>query len=64
MTTTRHGAKLTLAEYLALEIEGLWELADGELYEMPPPNVDHQQLLGVIYATMWTHVVSTTPPVG
>ena len=64
MTTTRHGAKLTLAEYLALEIEGLWELSDGELYEMPPPNVDHQQLLGVIYATMWAHVVSTTPRLG
>ena len=64
MTTTQHGAKLTLAEYLTLEIDGLWELADGELYEMPPPNVDHQQLLGVIYATMWAHVVSTTPRLG
>lgn len=64
MTTTRHGARMTLAEYLATDMEGVWELADGELYEMPPPNVDHQQLLGVIYATMWAHVVATAPRLG
>ena len=49
MTTTQHSAKLTLAEYLALEIEGLWELADGELCEMPPPNLDHQDIIGFLY---------------
>ena len=46
MTTTRHEAKLTLAEYLALKIEGMWEPADGELYETARPNVDHQVLIG------------------
>ena len=33
MTTTQHGAKLTLAEYLALDIEGLWEPAGAEYTE-------------------------------
>ena len=64
MTTTQHGAKLTLAEYLALEIEGLWELADGELYEMPPPNLDHQELIGFLYWMMRAYLHETTPKLG
>ena len=64
MTTAPHGAKLTLAEYLALEIEGLWELADGELYEMPPPNLDHQDLIGFLYRRVCAHLDETTPRLG
>ena len=64
MTTTQHGTKLTLAEYLALEIEGLWELADGELYEMPPPNVDHQELIGFLYWMVRAYLDETTPRLG
>lgn len=64
MTTAQHGAKLTLAEYLALEIEGLWELADGELYEMLPPNVDHQELIGFLYRMVCAYLDGTTPRVG
>ncbi len=64
MTTTQRGAKLTLAEYLALEIEGLWELADGELYEMPPPNLDHQDLIGFLYWMVRAYLDETTPRLG
>ena len=64
MTTAPHGTKLTLAEYLALDIEGLWELADGELYEMPPPSVDHQELVGFLYWMMRAYLNETTPRLG
>ncbi|MDE2785950.1 MAG: Uma2 family endonuclease [Chloroflexota bacterium] len=64
MTTTQHGAKLTLAEYLALEIDGLWELVDGELCEMPPPNLDHQRLVGFLYRMLCTYLDGTTPSLG
>ena len=64
MITTQHGAKLTLAEYLALEIEGLWELADGELYEMPPPSLDHQDLIGFLYWMVRAYLDETTPRLG
>ena len=64
MTTTQHGAKLTLAEYLALEIEGLWELVDGELCEMPPPNLDHQRLVGFLYRMLCAYLDGTAPSLG
>ena len=64
MTTAQQGTKLTLAEYLALEIEGLWELVDGELYEMPPPNVDHQELIGFLYWMLRAYLDETTPKLG
>ena len=64
MTTVQHGTRMTLAEYLALEIEGLWELADGELYEMPPPNIDHQELIGFLYWMVRAHLNVTTPRLG
>ena len=64
MTTTQHGAKLTLAEYLALDIEGLWELADGELYKMLPPNLDHQDIIGFLYWMVCAYLDETTPRPG
>ena len=64
MTTTQRGTKLTLAEYLALEIEGLWELADGELYEMPPPNLDHQAIIGFLYRMVCAYLDGTEPRIG
>ena len=50
MTTVQHGAKMTLAEYRALcEIDdGVWELADGALYQMPPPTYEHQLLIDLL----------------
>ncbi len=64
MTTMQHGAKLTLAEYLALEIDGLWELVDGELCEMPPPNLDHQRLVGFLYRMLCSYLDGTAPSLG
>ena len=64
MTTVQPGTRMTLAEYLALEIEGLWELADGELYEMPPPNLDHQDIIGFLYRMVCAYLDETTPRLG
>ena len=55
---------MTLAEYLALEIDGLWELVDGELCEMPPPNLDHQRLVGFLYRMLCAYLDGTTPRLG
>ncbi len=64
MTTVQPGTRMTLAEYLALGIEGLWELADGELYEMPPPNLDHQRLVGFLYRMLCAYLDGTAPSPG
>ncbi len=64
MTTLRQGTGITLSEYMALDIDGLWELADGELYEMPPPNVDHQELIGFLYWMLCAYLDETTPKLG
>ena len=64
MTTLRQGTGITLSEYMALDIDGLWELADGELYEMPPPNVDHQELIGFLYRMVCAYLDETTPKLG
>ncbi len=65
MTTTRRGAKMTVAEYMAIDtLEGLWELCDGELYEMPPPNVDHQDLIGSLYWLIRAYLLTTNPRLG
>ena len=64
MTTLRQGTRITLSEYMALDIDGLWELADGELYEMPPPNVDHQELIGFLYRMVCAYLDGTAPKLG
>ena len=64
MTTLRQGTRMTLSEYMALDIDGLWELADGELYEMPPPNMDHQDLIGYLYFMLRAYLDGTTPKLG
>ena len=63
MTTVQHGSQLTLAEYRALEAvdEGVWDLADGELYEMPPPTYDHQNLIDYL-VRMINNFLDTTDP--
>jgi Uma2 family endonuclease len=55
---------MTLSEYLALETDGLWELNDGGLYEMAPPNVDHQELIGFLYRMVCAYLDGTTPKLG
>ena len=64
MTTIQHGVKLTLSEYMALDIDGLWELADGELYEMPLPNIDHQGLIGCLYYMLGVYLDETSSRLG
>ena len=46
MTTVQRGTQMTLAEYRALpETDGgVWELINGELYQMPSATGEHQFL--------------------
>ena len=65
MTSARQDTRITLAEYWAMDtLEGLWELADGELYEMPPPNLYHQHLIGFLYYMMRSYLDQVTPRLG
>ena len=65
MTTTRRGAKMTVAEYMAIDtLEGLWELCDGELYEMPPPILDHQYLIKLLCQLIDAYLITTSPRMG
>ena len=64
MTTLRQGTRMTLSEYMALDIDGLWELADGELYEMPLPNMDHQDLIGCLYCMLGVYLDETSSRLG
>ncbi len=66
MTTVQHGAKMTLAEYRALGPvdEGVWELADGVLYEMPPPTYDHQNLIDYLVRMINNFLDNTDPLMG
>ncbi len=66
MTTVQHGAKMTLAEYRALGPvdEGVWELADGVLYEMPPPTYDHQNLIDYLVRMINNFLDNTNPLMG
>ena len=44
MTTVKPGTRMTLAEYRTLpETDGgVWELINGELYQMPSATAEHQ----------------------
>lgn len=66
MTTARQETRITLSEYWQVveALDGLWELADGELYEMPPPNMDHQGLIGYLYFILRAHLDGATPRLG
>ena len=66
MTTVQHGAKMTLAEYRALGPvdEGVWELADGVLFEMAPPTYDHQNLIDYLVRMINNFLATTTPLIG
>ncbi|CAI8039914.1 hypothetical protein GBAR_LOCUS22259 [Geodia barretti] len=66
MTTVQHGSKLTLAEYRALEPidEGVWELSNGELFEMAPPTYDHQILIDYLVRMINNFLDTTNPLLG
>ena len=63
MTTVRHGAKMTLQEYrdLGPVDEGVWELAEGVLFEMAPPNWEHQSLVDFLVMMINTFLAASDP---
>ena len=65
-TATQRGAKITVAEYLALEglDDGVWELVDGVLEKMPAASLEHQHLIGVLYRLIDSYLAAAFPPVG
>lgn len=63
MTTIQHGTQMTLAEYRNLpETDGgVWELINGELYQMPSATADHQFLMDFL-VRMINNLVTTLQP--
>lgn len=66
MTTIQHGTQMTLAEYRALDevVDGVWELVDGVLEQMPPPTIDHQNLITFLIEFVNGYLNSTLPRQG
>jgi Uma2 family endonuclease len=46
-------------DYAALSEEGQYEVVDGVLYMSPSPNVDHQEIIGEIFAHLRSFVRAT-----
>ena len=65
MTTVQHGTKITLAEYRAMDETdgGVWELVNGELYQMPPATMEHQLLIDFLVGAinLFTRALHPTP---
>ena len=63
MTTIRSGTRMTLSEYRALDEmdDGVWELADGELYQMPPATAEHQLLIDFLVRMINNLVTGISP---
>ena len=66
MTTVQQGTRMTLAEYRALDeaVDGVWELVDGVLEQMPPPTFDHQNLIDFLVSMINLFQMGLTAPVG
>ena len=66
MTTVRKGARMTLAEYRTLEdtADGVWELVDGVLEQMPPPTFDHQNLIDFLVSMINMFQMGLPAPIG
>ena len=64
MTTVGHGTRMTLSEYRTLEETdgGVWELIDGELYQMPPATYEHQLLIDLLVRII-NNLVSGIDPI-
>ena len=63
MTTVKPGTRMTLAEYLVMpETDGgVWELINGEAYQMPPATLDHQFLMDFL-VTMINNLMRAVQP--
>ena len=66
MTTIQHGTQMTLADYRALDeaCEGVWELVDGVLEQMPPPTFDHQNLIDFLVSMINLFQMGLPAPIG
>ena len=66
MTTIQHGTQMTLAEYRALDeaVDGVWELVDGVLEQMPPPTFDHQNLIDFLVSMINLFQLGLPTPIG
>lgn len=66
MTTVQHGTRMTLAEYRALDeaVDGVWELVDGALEQMPPPTFDHQNLIDFLVSVINLFQMELPTPIG
>ncbi|MYC33607.1 MAG: Uma2 family endonuclease [Chloroflexi bacterium] len=66
MTTIQHGTQMTLAEYRALNetVDGVWELVDGVLEQMPPPTFDHQNLIDFLVSMINLFQLGLPTPIG
>ena len=66
MTTVRHGTRMTLSEYRVLDDTdgGVWELIDGELYQMPPATFEHQLFVDFLVRMINNLVSGIQPPPG
>ena len=66
MVTVQHGTRMTLAEYRALDeaCDGVWELVDGVLEQMPPPTIDHQNLITFLVEFINAYLNTTLPRQG
>lgn len=63
MTTVRPGTRMTLAEYRELDEteDGVGELIDAELYQMPPATGEHQFLTD-FWVRMINNLTTTVQP--
>ena len=66
MTTVRKGARMKLAEYRTLDdtADGVWELVDGVLEQMPPPTFDHQNLIDFLVSMINMFQMGLPAPIG
>ena len=64
MTTVQAGTRMTLAEYRDLpETDGgVWELINGELYQMPSATAEHQFLMDFL-VTMINNLMRSVQPI-
>ena len=66
MATVQHGTQMTLAEYRGLEeaVDGIWELVDGVLEQVPPPSYDHQNLIDFLVSMINLFQMGLPAPIG
>src|SRR6476660_2950332 len=57
MKPAHPGVKLTYDDFVQFPDDGKrHELIDGEHYVTPSPNTKHQEILGNLFALIWTHL--------